>query len=133
MMDYDPARVELHPDVQHPENRFVEVNLEMLVKAIRDEEGLTEDEFQIKIYFEHFLQSLQRLNYFISANAIHPKELQADFYYPIGLMSGDDWEVKYNLTGTDMRPFSEAVKSFLARWGYDWVQEFMVRIRTGRK
>jgi hypothetical protein len=132
MMDYHPASVDLHPD-KKLEERSVEVELDMLVKAIRDEDDLSDDEFQIEIFFEHFLRSLQRLNFLITAKAIDPKELQADFYYPIGLMWGYSWEIKHKHTEIDMRPFSNAVKEYLVRWRYPGVEQFCERIRTGRR
>jgi hypothetical protein len=42
MMDYEPAHVELFPDKPNLADRYVDVNFDTLIKAIREEKGFTE-------------------------------------------------------------------------------------------
>jgi hypothetical protein len=128
MMDYDPARVELFPERANVNNRYVDVTFMMLVKAIGQEQDLTEAEFQIRIYFEHFLQSLARFSYFLDVGAIKPQELCADFRYPIALMAGTARDMKLKNTGVDIKPFVDAVHDYLTRWEYTDITDFEQKI-----
>jgi hypothetical protein len=129
MMDYDPAHVELFPEKANAKDRYVDVKFGMLVKAIDQEQEFSEAEFQIKIYFEHFLTSLSRFNYFLDAGAIEPQELCADFAYPVELMTGIAREMKLKNTSVDIEPFSKAVSKYIARWEYTEIAEFEKRIQ----
>lgn len=133
MMDYEDVRIDLFPDQTNPKQRFVEVKLAMLVKAIGGEKGWTPTEFQIRQYFEHFLTSLSRFNYFLESGAIQPTELCADFGYPVELMTGDARDMKLKNTGIDIAPFSKAVNEYLTRWNYVYVQDFVKKIRKACK
>ena len=116
MMDYDPARIELFPDKANVEDRYLDVNYETLTKSIEKDNGFSDVEYQVRQYFEVFLTSLSRLNYFTDAGSIHPEELCADFGYHINLMSGAAREIKLKNTGIDIEPFAKAVRGFLDRW-----------------
>jgi hypothetical protein len=129
MMDYDPARVELFPQKADVKDRYVEVNFAMLVKAIAHEKDLSDGEFQIRIFFEHFPTSLSRFNYFLTSGAIEPHELCADFAYPVELMTGTAREIKLKNTGEDIAPFSKAVHDYLTRWEYTDIKEFEQKIQ----
>jgi hypothetical protein len=107
MMDYDPARVDLFPHKPN-EARYVNVSLAAFVNAIAKEQYNTDEEFQIRQYFEHFLTSLSRLNYFMNSGAIKPNELCADFRYIVSLMDETDAtarKMKQVNTGADMTPY----------------------------
>ena len=128
MMDYEPAHVELFPDKRDAKDRYVNVKFEMLIKAVNEERSFNDTQFQIKQYFEHFLTSLSRFDYFVVSGAIEPKELCADFGYPVDLMTGDAREMKLNNTGVDITPFSKAVDGFLTRWQLTDIMDFMKKI-----
>jgi hypothetical protein len=128
MMDYDPARVELFPDKANVNDRYVDVKFGMLVKAVGQEQDFSDAEFQIRIYFEHFLKALSRFNYFLDSGAIEPKELCADFAYPIELMSGTAREMKLKNTGDDIEPFVKAVHDYITRWDYTDIINFEQKI-----
>ena len=85
MLDYDPARIELFPDRKEIGDRYVDVSFETLVAAVNKEKKYTEIEFEVRKFFEHFLNSLSRFNYYISYDAIHPAELCTELGYPIGI------------------------------------------------
>jgi hypothetical protein len=129
MMDYDPARVELYPEKTNAKDRYVDVKFSMLVKAVGQEKEFSDAEFQIRIFFEHFLTSLSRFNYFLTSGAIEPKELCADFAYPVELMTGTAREMKLKNTGDDIAPFSKAVHDYLTRWEYTDINEFQQKIQ----
>jgi hypothetical protein len=129
MMDYDPARVELFPEKANLKDQYVDVKFAMLVKAIGQEKEFSDAEFQIRIFFEHFLTSLSRFNYFLASGAIEPQELCADFAYPVELMTGTAREMKLKNTGDDIAPFSKAVRDYLTRWEYTDIKEFEQRIQ----
>ena len=129
MMDYDPARVELFPDKAKVDDRYVDVKFDMLTKAIDKENGFTDIEFQIRIYFEYFLKSLSRFKYFLDSGAIEPQELCADFAYPVELMTGAVRELKLKNTGEDIEPFVKAVRGYLTRWEYRDITDFMQKIQ----
>jgi len=132
MMDYDPVRVELFSDRDKLDKRYVDVNFKMLVKAISQEREFTDDEFQIKIYFEHFLTALSRFNYFLTSGAIEPKELCVDFDYPIGIMTGTVRDMIRKNTGGDIEPFTKAVNDYLRRWQYTDIISFEQKIQRAR-
>jgi hypothetical protein len=135
MMDYDPARVDLFPHKPN-EARYVDVSLTAFVNAIAKEEYDTDEAFQIRQYFEHFLTSLSRLNYFIDSGAIKPKELCADFRYIVSLMDETDpmaRKMKKDNTGVDMTSFSNAVNDYLTRWGDKDIKDFIKQIRRSCK
>ena len=129
MMDYDPARVELFPDKAKADDRYVDVKFSMLVKAVGQEKEFSDAEFQIRIYFEQFLTSLSRFNYFLNSGAIEPQELCADFAYPVELMTGTARDMKLKNTGDDIEPFSIAVRNYIARWEYTDISDFMRKIQ----
>jgi hypothetical protein len=133
MMDYDPARVELFPEKTKVGDRYVDVEFRTLINAINKEKGTSEVEFQIRIYFEHLLTALSRFNYFLDSGAIEPKELCADFSYPVELMTGTAREMKLQNTGVDIAPFSKAVHDYLARWQYSDITNFLGRIQKACK
>ena len=134
MMDYDPAHVELFPEKDKADDRYVNVEFKMLVKAVENEkEDFTDAEFQIRVYFEHFLTSLSRFNYFLSSGAIEPQELCADFAYPVELMTGTVRDLKLKITGDDVEPFSKAVRNYLARWQETDIIDFMQKIEKACK
>jgi hypothetical protein len=74
MMDYDPAHVELYPERASAKDRYVDMTLSMLVKAVGQEKEFSDAEFRIRIFFEHYLTSLSRFNYFLTSGAIEPQE-----------------------------------------------------------
>src|SRR5262249_5756553 len=76
MLDYDPAPVELFPNKIF--GKHVDVQFYQLINAIYLETDFTEVEFQVRQYFEHFLTSLSRFNYFLESEAMQPRELCAD-------------------------------------------------------
>ena len=129
MMDYDPAPVELFPHKVNVKDRYVDVRFAMLVKAVGHEKDLSDAEFQVRIFFEHFLTSLSRFNYFLASGAIEPRELCADFAYPVEPMTGTAREMKLKNTGDDIAPFSKAVHDYLARWEYTDITEFEQKIQ----
>lgn len=129
MMDYDPARIELFPDRQNVEDRYVSVDFATLVRAIDKEAGVGDTEFQVRQYFEHFLTSMSRFNFFLASGAIQAKELCADFSYPVDLMTGAAREMKLRNTGVDIAPFSKAVRAYLTRWQNTDISDFMQRIQ----
>jgi hypothetical protein len=133
MMDYDPARVELFPHREKSADRYFDVKVEMLVKAIDQEKDFSEEEFQIRQYFEHFLTSLSRFNYFLTSRAIDASELCADFSYPVELMTGTASEMKLKNTGVDIEPFSKAVRGYIARWQFTDIKDFMAKIQKACK
>jgi hypothetical protein len=133
MMDYDPARVELFPDKANAKDRYVDVKFGMLVNAVGQEKNFSDAEFQIRIYFEDFLKSLARFNYFLDSSAIEPQELCADFAYPVELMTGTAREMKLKNTGDDIEPFSKAVHNYLARWEYTDITNFLQKIQKACK
>jgi len=133
MMDYDPAHVELFPEKTNSTERYVDVQFEVLISAITKENKFTPVEMQIRQYFEHFLTSLSRFNYFITSGAIEPKELCADFGYPIELLTGTARDMKLKNVGVDIAPFSKAVDEYLTRWDYKYVRDFMTNIQTACK
>ena len=133
MMDYDPARVELFPDREKTVDRYFDVKFEMLVNAIDQEKGFSEQEFQIRQYFEHFLTSLSRFNYFLTSGAIDASELCADFAYPVELMTGSARDMKLKNTGVDIEPFSKAVHGYVARWQFTDISDFMGKIQKACK
>jgi len=124
MMDYDPARVELYPEMEKIADRYVDISFSMLVEAIAKEQNFTDRQFRVRIYFEQFLKSLSRFNYFLESGAIEPKELCADFAYPIELMTGRAREIKLKNTGVDIAPFSKAAHDYLMRWSYSDIIKF---------
>jgi hypothetical protein len=131
MMDYDQATVELYPEKGETNDKaYVDVPYAALIKSINEDEGFSDSEFRIKQYFEHFLTSLARFNYFVEAGAITPEELCADFGYPVALMAGDPEvrDMKHKYSGIDITPFAKAVSSYLERWKYTEVKEFMQTI-----
>jgi hypothetical protein len=132
MMDYDPARIELFPQKGNAKDRYVDVSFAMLVKAIGHEKDLSDAEFQIRIFFEHFLTSLSRFNYFLASGAIESQELCADFAYPVELMTGSARGMKLKNTGEDIAPFSKAVHDYLTRWEYTDINEFQEKIQKAR-
>jgi hypothetical protein len=129
MMDYGPAHVELFPEKVNPKDRYVDVKFSMLVKAVGQEKEFSDAEFQVRIFFEHFLKSLSRFNYFLTSGAIEPQELCADFAYPVELMTGTAREMKLKNTGDDIAPFSKAVHDYLTRWQYTDINEFQEKIQ----
>ena len=129
MMDYDPAHVELFPEKTNAKDRYVDVKLSMLVKAVGQEKDFSDAEFQIRIFFEHFLTSLSRFNYFLTSGAIEPQELCADFAYPVELMTGTARDMKLKNTGDDIAPFAKAVHDYLTRWQYTDITEFERKIQ----
>jgi hypothetical protein len=137
MMDYDPAHIELFPDKSRVEDRYEDVNFTTLVKSI-NEEDFSEDkagrlEFQVRQYFEHFITSLARINYFVVSGAIEPEELCADFGYYVDLMTGDAREMKLKNTGLDIAPFTEAIRAYLTRWQDIDITKFMKKIHKACK
>lgn len=128
MMDYDPARVELFPEKEKVNDRYVDVSFNMLVKAIGQEHDFSDEEFKIRIYFEQFLTALSRFNYFLDSGAIEPQELCADFAYPIELMTGTARDMKLKNMGVDITPFVKAVHDYLARWEYTDIIKFEQKI-----
>jgi hypothetical protein len=128
MMDYDPAHIELFPEKTNASERYVDVNFETLISAIDKEKGFSEVEFQIRIYFEHFLTSLSRFNYFLESDAIEPQELCADFAYPVELMTGTARDMKLKNTGVDIDPFAKAVRDYVARWEFTDIANFLQKI-----
>ena len=133
MMDYEGVRIELFPDRPNADDRFVEVGLAMLVESLNRESHLPPNEFQIRQYFEHFLTSLSRFNYFLESGAIEPNELCADFGYPVELMTGDARDMKLKNVGIDIAPFSKALNDYLTRWDYVYVQNFLKKIQKACK
>jgi hypothetical protein len=129
MMDYDPAHVELYPEKSSAKDRYVDVTLSMLVKAVGQEKEFTDAEFRVRIFFEHYLTSLSRFNYFLTSGAIEPEELCADFAYPVELMTGAAREMKLRNTGDDIAPFAKAVHDYLVRWEYADIIEFDRKIQ----
>jgi hypothetical protein len=129
MMDYDPARVELFPDREKAEDRYVNIDFATLVRSIDKEVGVGDKEYQVRLYFEHFLTSMSRFNYFLASGAIEPKELCADFGYPVDLMTGAARDMKLRNTGVDIAPFSNAVSGYLKRWQNTDIADFMRRIQ----
>ena len=128
MMDNDEVIVELFPNKPKAEDRYVDVTLEMVVNATNKEDDFSDVEFQIRQYFEHFLKSLSRFHYFLRSGAIRPRELCADFDYPVDLMSGDIRDMKLKNTGIDITPLSQAIGHYLARWEYSDIIHFMQKI-----
>ena len=130
MMDYDPARIELFPEKGNTADRYVNVTFDMLVSAIEHDHDFPDDaQFKVKIYFERFLTSLSRLNYFLVSGTIQATELCADFSYPVELMTGTAREMKLKNSGVDIAPFSKAVQAYLARWKYDYIMTFQEKIQ----
>jgi hypothetical protein len=129
MMDYEPAHVELFPDKPNLADRYVDVNFDTLIKAIREEKGFTEAQFQVRIYFEHFLTSLARFEYFLESGAIEPQELCADFGYPVELMTGTAREMELKNTDVDIAPFLKAVQDYLTRWEFADIVDFQKKIQ----
>jgi hypothetical protein len=133
MMDYDPALIDLFPNKPN-EARYVKVSLATLVNSISKEDfGESQEEFQIRQYFEHFLLSLSRLNYFMNSGAIKPRELCADFRYIVSLMDGTGKKMKEKNTGVDITDFSNAVKNYLSRWRDNDIEDFMQKISDSCK
>jgi hypothetical protein len=128
MMDYNPAHIELFPDKPEPSKRYVYVSFDTLIKAINEDTFPTETEMQVKIYFEHFLTSLSRFEYFLESGAIEPKDLCADFDYPVELMTGTATEMRHRNTGEDIAPLHNAVQGYLTRWGITNIQTFQTTI-----
>jgi hypothetical protein len=54
--------VELYPENASAKDRYVDVTLPMLVKAVGQEKEFSDAEFRIRIFFEHYLTSLSRFN-----------------------------------------------------------------------
>jgi hypothetical protein len=73
--------------------------------------------------------SPSRFNYSLTSGAIEPKELCADFSYPVELMSGTPREMKLKNTGDDIALFSIAVHDYLTRWEYPDINEFQQKIQ----
>jgi hypothetical protein len=128
MMDYDEVTIELFPNKAKVEDRYVDVTLDMMVNAINKEDDFSDVEFQIRQDFEHFLKSLSRFHYFLTSGAIQPRELCADFDYPVDLMSGDIKDMKLKNTGIDITPLSQAIGRYLARWEYWDIIQFMQKV-----
>jgi hypothetical protein len=128
MMDYDPAHVELYPENSSAKDRYVDVTLPMLVKAVGQEKEFSDAEFRVRIFFEHYLKSLSRFNYLLTSGAIGPEELCADFAYPVELMTGTAREMKLRNTGDDIAPFAKAVHDYLVYWGYSDITNFEQKI-----
>jgi hypothetical protein len=131
MLDYEGVNIELFPEKSNPSERFVVASLATLTSAVAKDANFVGDELQIKQYFEHFLLSLSRLNYFLTSRAIEPNELCADLGYYVRLMNGDARvrEMKLKNSNIDMAPFANAVRSYLDRWDYFYVNQFLERIQ----
>jgi hypothetical protein len=93
--------VELFPEKPTVRERYIDVDFRTLINAINTEKYTIASEFQIRIYWEHLLTSLSRLNYFLDSGAIEPHELCADFAYPVELMTGTAREMKLKNTGIE--------------------------------
>ena len=128
LMDYDPVRMDLFPDKPNLKNRYVDVGLETLVTAISKDNNFSSVELQIREYFEHLMIWLRRFDYFIVSGAIEPKELCADFGYPIDLMNGSARDLNYKNTGIDIATFSKGVQEYLTRWQETEILHFMQKI-----
>jgi hypothetical protein len=126
LLDYNPALVELFPNKTRPEDRYVNVEFDTVVNAIAKEQDFTDEEFQVRQLFEHFLGSLARFDYFVNFKAIAPDELCADFAYPVGLLQGAEDVQKMKLENGDVNinPLVEAVRAYLKRWKAHDVEHF---------
>jgi hypothetical protein len=137
MMDYDPARVELFPGKPNFEDRYVEVPFDTLVKSINQsiskDQDFDEIEFEVLQYFEHFLTSLSRLDYFVRSGSIQVNELCADLDHVASLMNGDAREMKLKNTGLDIAPFAIAVRNYIKNWDHEDVAHLIQEIRVACK
>jgi len=60
IIEYDDAMVEIFPG-----KPAVKVRSDLLIKAIEEKGEPTDVEFQVQQYFDYFLKSLARFNYFL--------------------------------------------------------------------
>jgi RNA polymerase subunit RPABC4/transcription elongation factor Spt4 len=129
MADYDPACIELFPHKKEVEDRYVEVDFETIIRSFEKEKDFSEIEFEVRKYFEHFLQSLSRFDYYVLFGTIKPGDL-CEFGYVVGIMKGNDniRKMKLKNGGLDIAPFAKAVDDYLNRWEYWAVKDFLKRI-----
>jgi hypothetical protein len=134
MLDYNPARVELFPNKSDFEERYVEVYFDTLTSAInqsiKKDQDFDEVDFEVLQYFEHFMKSLSRFDYFLRSGAIEAHELCADLGYVAGLMNGDAREMKFENTGLDIAPFAIAVRNYIKNWENNDVAHLIQELRV---
>lgn len=74
MIDWGARRLELYPNREKPEERFVVVTDDRMARALEFHEnrpeGFTEDEAAIRDAFDHLLDRLERIHSFVEAGLV---------------------------------------------------------------
>jgi hypothetical protein len=89
MLDWSVRKIELFPDKNKRNKRFVTVNRALLSSALAhhlekiksDEDRFTEEEVAIRDHFDRFLSYFERFNQFLTAGMFSEKELEAYLHY----------------------------------------------------
>lgn len=98
ILDWGSRYIQLFPDKENYNDRFVKVDRQILKKALQyhdlrikedGKERFTTTEVAIRDTFDHFLSYFERFNQFIEAGLLTKKELQPYLIYWINSISND--------------------------------------------
>jgi hypothetical protein len=129
MLDYEGRSIELFPERADAKDKYVKVDIQMVQNALREEAEdfqWSAEEFRVREYFDHYLRSLSRLNYYIETEAIKAHELCADFGYWVNVMVGEKWVI--DRKGPHFSNFPLQLKSYLDYWNNDYVKSFITSV-----
>lgn len=130
MIDWGARRVELYPDRESREERFVIVTDNRLAKALEDHEqrpdGFSEDEATIRDIFDHFLDRLERIHSFVEAGLVRIADVAPYLrYWAVDIMGAEEGDPQVERL--------VQLRHYIHHYRYTGVEALLRRLAPGRR